>query len=184
MKSFDWQAARSALLQVSALEISDFLQSDRAVGVYGIGYFCHNSYGNVLLVANTDEYHDKSYREFVQRWGPYEEDHYRWEIGNWCFPAGIASKGPGQVSEQYSSGWAPYEKVIDGAMGDDDSPGLRLRDFCVETLRQLIRDGVFQDSIPHLGFTVMDVDDPDERGFLTKLEFDRFLGGSSHATRL
>jgi hypothetical protein len=174
MSGFDWGTAKSTLLRISALEIAEFLRSDRFDGVYGFGYFCHNSYGSVLLTANTTDHHEQSYHDFVSKFGRYDKDHFKWDIGNWKYPAGIG-QGPGQQSDQYQRGWRPFAGAIDAAMASEASPGLELRGFCIAVLRQLLHDGVFQKRTQSLGFTVMDVDDREEEGYLTKLEFDSYL---------
>jgi hypothetical protein len=180
MYIFDWQTAKETLLSISFSEIEAFLASPRTRHVYGIGYFCHNSYGHVLLVANSTDYHERAFRDFCQKYGLCDEDEFKWQIGNWEYPAGIA-EGCGQQSKQYTEGWRPYREKIEAALTADidNHPGGFLREACSEVLRKLIRNGAFRSASQPLGFTVMDVDDLSCQGLRTKLEFDTFLCESS-----
>ena len=176
MSAFPWHDAKQTLLRISQPEIRTFLQSDRSRGLYGIGYFCHNSYGDVLIVANTTDFHRDSFRGYVEEFGPCHEDEFKWDIGNWQYPAGIAN-GPGQQSPDYQSSWEPFRKTIDQPTvnGAVDHPGAQLRNLCCDVLQSLITKGIFDAYLPNLGFTVMDVDDPGTAGPATKMDFDSFV---------
>jgi hypothetical protein len=176
MSQFPWHDAKQTLLRISQSEIQSFLQTARSRNIYGIGYFCHNSYGDVLLVANTTDYHKDSFRRYVERFGPCDEDDFRWDIGNWQYPAGIAT-GPGQQSFDYQSSWEPFRRAIDQTTTDEtvDHRGALLRNLCLDVLQSLITKGIFDRYLPNLGFTVMDVDDPGTAGLETKKSFDSFV---------
>ena len=175
MPPFPWHDAKQTLLRISRAELQSFFQSDRSQDVYGVGFFCHNSYGDVLLVANTADYHRASFQGYVEQFGICNEIEYKWNIGNWQYPAGIAA-GPNQQSPEYSRSWAPYQKIIDEMTMSEavDHAGDQLRNLCCEVLQSLISEGLFDARLPHLGFTVMDVDDPDSVGPETMKRFDEY----------
>ncbi len=44
-----------------------------------------------MLVANGHRYFASSLRDYTERWGSTDDEEFRWNIGNWEHPGGLAS---------------------------------------------------------------------------------------------
>lgn len=88
---FDSAVAEDGLLRISKDQVGRFLDRAEQEHLYGFGFFCDGYDGTVLLAANTEQYHQKSLRDFEARFGPTDPEVFRWDIGNWKYPGGLFS---------------------------------------------------------------------------------------------
>src|SRR5437667_7730391 len=99
--------ARSDFIELSKEYLNQFRQSSGS-DFYGVGFFCDAYSGDVLVVANSEDYHREA---FGRHSGTSSEDRFRWEIGNWNYPAGLF---PSSSAEQraFEEKWAKIKKRL------------------------------------------------------------------------
>ena len=137
---FDRAAAEDALHRISKRHVSQFLNGPDGCDTYGFGFFCDAYDGTVCLVANTQQYHLTSLRNFGAQFGPVDRDLFRWDIGNWKYPAGLFSSSSAEQREFYET-WKECQVALSQIENDDNQE--RLEDICFKVLRRLIHEGAF-----------------------------------------
>jgi hypothetical protein len=90
MNEFDWAGAEEALNRLSKEQFARFLERVDRCDLYGLGFFCDPIEG-VMPAANTRSFHAACFREYVEGGGRTDEETFRWDTGNWQYPAGLAS---------------------------------------------------------------------------------------------
>ena len=149
---FDRVAAEDGLFRTSKRQIDRFLAEGEQDGLYGFGFFCDAFDETVLLVANTEQFHLTSIRSFEAEFGPTDPEIFRWDIGNWKYPAGLF---PPVTAEQNLFEVLRKESLeplseVDG----DDKQGM-LEEICFNVLRRLIRGRTFSPVSTLRGVTVL-----------------------------
>jgi hypothetical protein len=92
-----------ALLALSLPHIRLFIDKYGS-GFYGFGFFCDASNGLVYLVANSEEFHQESFNNMLSLMNTANEDQFKWDIGNWQFPAGLFPSASAE-QRQFERGW-------------------------------------------------------------------------------
>ena len=171
---FDWTEAEEALYRISKDQFTGFLRRADTGDVYGLGFFCDPIEG-VMPVANTRSFHDAGFRQYVEQGGTTDEETFRWDIGNWEFPAGLAASTEEQIGFD-----AQWERIWGrlGKPADDRTSGL-LEDLCIRVLRRLTGEGVFSEARNIEGFIVLGPDDRGEDVLKKKSMLDDLLGRPS-----
>lgn len=147
----DWAAAAEALFELSRSQVARFLGAAPKGRIYGFGFFCDSYAGIVYLVANTSEYHCRSLHDYTAKFGPIEEELFKWDIGNWQYPGGLfPSASPDQ--REFDSEWEKHGQLIAGL--HDDSAQPRLEEICAAVLDRLVCAGAFEE-IPNLEATIV-----------------------------
>jgi hypothetical protein len=167
---FDWKAAEEILYAISKEQVARFLGRIDCDDLYGLGYFCDLNEG-VMLVAGTRRHLTASLREHVERFGPTDEETFRWDVGNWEYPAGLALSTEEQM--EYDAAWERIGRPL-AETGDDRDPG-HLEDLCVRVLRRLCNEGAFAAARRLEGFMVLGPDDSPEAVLLKKRHLDMVL---------
>jgi hypothetical protein len=168
---FDREAAERVLYTISKVQFTRFLSHVDCDDLYGLGYFCDPLEG-VMLVANTRSSHDAGLREFIERFGPTDEEAYRWDIGNWKYPGGLAVSSTEEQME-FDAAWEGLGRPISGAGDEDDQECLEV--LCIRVLTRLCDDGVFWAARNLEGFVVLGPDDSDLDVLVKKRHLDRVL---------
>jgi hypothetical protein len=168
---FDWEAAEHVLYTISKLQVMRFLGHADCDDLYGLGYFCDPIEG-VMLVANTRSSHDAGLREFIERFGPTDEETYRWDIGNWEYPGGLAVSSTEEQME-FDAAWEALGRPTSGAGDKPDQE--RLEGLCIRVLMRLRDDGVFSAARDLEGFVVLGPDDSDGDVLVKKRRLDEVL---------
>jgi hypothetical protein len=169
---FDWTAAENLLFHISTRQVAQFLAGPDKDDVYGFGFFCDALTG-VCFVANTEPFHLASLRDFESRFGPTEPEIFRWEIGNWKYPAGLfPSSNPEQ--REFDDGWRENRKTL--AAIAENATQTMLEKVCVNVLRRLTQDGAFSAAPGIKGFMVPSPDDPREVVMAKKKLLDTLIG--------
>ena len=122
--------------------------------VYGVGFFCDISVGDALCVANTEQYYQSSLRAFEAQFGAANADQFRWDIGNWKYPAGL----PSVSSEDFHADWRPYQESLRELA--DDQAQQKLEQMCGSVLERLCDEGIFSGARGLEGFNILGPDDP------------------------
>jgi hypothetical protein len=135
---FDWEAAEEILYAISKEQVARFLGRADPGDLYALGYFCDPIEG-VMLVANTRRHLIASLREYMERFGPTDEETLRWDIGNWEYPAGLASSTEEQM--KFDATWGKLGRPTLGSGNARDQAALE--DLCVRVLRRLCKEGAF-----------------------------------------
>jgi hypothetical protein len=153
---FDWASAGDRLYRISKKQVVQFLNGPDKGDVYGFGFFCDAYDGTVYLVANTEQHHLSSLRDFEARFGPTDPEIFRWDIGNWKYPGGLF---PSSSTEQheFDEAWKVYQELL-SQIGNDDKQGM-LEDICMAVLRRLIHEGAFSTAPGLKGFAILGSDD-------------------------
>jgi hypothetical protein len=169
---FDWAAAEDGLHRISKKQVVHFLNGAEQDNVYGFGFFCDGYDGTVLLVANTEQYHLSSLRDFEARFGPTDPEVFRWDIGNWKYPAGLF---PSSSVEQrgFDTAWNEYREPLSEI--ENDKKQEMLEDLCSGVLMRLFNEGVFSTDSSLMGFTVLGPDDGQEIVLEKKKRFNGLL---------
>jgi hypothetical protein len=167
---FNWAEAEEALYRISKDQFTGFLRRADTGDLYGLGFFCDPIEG-VMPVANTRSCHDAGFRQYVEQGGTTDEETFRWDIGNWEFPAGLAASTEEQMEfdAHWERIWSRFTEPK-----DDRTPGL-LEDLCIRVLRRLIDEGVFWDARGIEGFSVLGPDDRAEDVLAKKARLDDLL---------
>ncbi len=171
---FDWSEAEEALYRMSRDQFAGFLRRADRGDLYGLGFFCDPIEG-VMPVANTRSFHDASFRRYVERGGTTDEETFRWDIGNWEFPAGLAASTEEQMEfdARWERSWRWHKEP------DDDRTSSLLEDRCVKVLIRLKDEGVFAEARNIQGFIVLCPDDRGEDVLKKKSMLDDLLGRPS-----
>ncbi len=149
---FDWAAAEDRLHRISKKQVVHFLNGAEQDNVYGFGFFCDGYDGTVLLVANTEQYHLSSLRDFEARFGPTDPEVFRWDIGNWKYPAGLFPSSSAEQNE-FEDAWKEYREPL-SQIDNDDKQGM-LEDVCFKVLRRLIQGRAFSDTPSVRGIMIL-----------------------------
>jgi hypothetical protein len=168
---FDWEAAEQVLYAISKAQLTRFLGHVDCDDLYGLGYFCDPIEG-VMLVANTRTSHDAGLLEFIGRFGPTDEETYRWDIGNWEYPAGLEVSSAEEQME-FDSAWQGLGRPITSAGDELDQE--RLEGLCIRVLTRLREDGAFSAARNLEGFVVLGPDDSDGDVLVKKRRLDQVL---------
>jgi len=168
---FDWEATEHVRYTISKVQVTRFLGHADCDDLYGLGYFCDPIEG-VMLVANTRPSHDAGFRACIERFGPADEETYRWDIGNWQYPGGLAvSSTEEQIG--FDAAWAELGRPISGAGDELDQE--RLEELGIRVLTRLRNDGVFLAAKNLKGFVVLGPDDSIVDVLVKKSRLDRIL---------
>jgi hypothetical protein len=149
---FDWADAEDGLHRISKKQVVQFLNESEKGDVYGFGFFCDAYDGTVLLVASTEQYHLSSLRDFEARFGPTDPEVFKWDIGNWKYPAGLFPSSSAEQSE-FDVAWKEYQELL-SQIENDDKQGM-LEDVCFKVLRRLIHEGAFSTALSVKGVTIL-----------------------------
>lgn len=168
---FDWKAAEEVLDVISKEQLVRFLDGVDCDDIYGLGYFCDLLEG-VMLVANGRRSFAESLGECGWRSGSTDYEVFRWDIGNWEYPAGVALSST-EEQIQFDEAWENLGSPRSG--DDDDRDQKRLEELCIKVLRRLIDDNAFA-AADHLeGFMILGPDDLPEDVLSKKKRLDALL---------
>jgi hypothetical protein len=167
---FDWADAEEALYRISKDQFTGFLRRTDRGDLYGLGFFCDPIEG-VMPVANSRSFHDASFRQYVERGGTTDEGTFKWDIGNWEYPAGLASSTEEQM--EFNARWEGFRGLL--SQSDDDRTQEMLEDHCIRVLRRLCDEGVFSDARDIEGLIVLGPDDRAEDVLAKKGRLDGIL---------
>lgn len=114
-----------------------------------------------MLVANGHRYFTASLREYTEQWGSTDEEHFRWSIGEWEYPGGLAPSSSEEQME-FDAAWTNLGRPTSGAYedGGDDRDQEQLEELCIRVLRRLIAEKVFAPVRRLEGFMILGADDP------------------------
>lgn len=171
---FNWAEAEEALYRISKDQFTGFLRRADTGDLYGLGFFCDPIEG-VMPVANSRSFHDAGFRRYVEQGGTTDEETFRWDIGSWEFPAGLAASTEEQM--EFDVRWERLWRRL-GEPEDDRTPGL-LEGLCIRVLRRLTGEGVFSEARDIEGFIVLGPDDRAEDVLKKKGRLDDRLGRPS-----
>ena len=151
----DWEAAEAVLLRAAREQLADFLDEFDRDDLYGLGFFA-SSYEGVALVAAGRRAMDEQLRSYRAQFGPPDDEFaFRWDIGNWQFPAGLEY---GQ--QEFDAAWAEFAEALKDDCDDANEP--LLIGLCERVLARLAAEGTFA-TVPDLeGLIVLGPDDPSE----------------------
>lgn len=179
----NWIEAKETLLVLARLQLATFLESEEREDVYGIGFFCDSYQGSVCLVANTNSFHSRKFHEYIAEFGSGEghedETTFRWDIGNWKYPAGL-------VPDAFNAGWEKFEAALKDATfagAGDDQDQERLESLAAAILACLVDEGAFAHAPALEGFNVLGPDDPQQSVLVKKSKFDTLVGSTRSATK-
>jgi hypothetical protein len=167
---FDWGAAEEVLFTTSKDQVARFLGRVDCDDLYGLGYFCDPIEG-VMLVANTRRFLATTLGEYVERFGPTDEETFRWDIGNWEYPAGLALSAEEQM--EFDATWEKLGRPISDLGDEPDQEALE--GLCARVLERLWDEGVFWAAQRLEGFVVLGPDDRREDVLVKKRHLDRVL---------
>jgi hypothetical protein len=167
---FDWEAAEEVLYAISKEQVVRFLGGVNCDDLYGLGYFCDPIEG-VMLAANTRRHLAASLREYAERFGPADEESFRWDIGNWEYPAGLAFSAEEQM--EFDAAWERLGRPI--SVSEDDRDQEPLEELCIRVLGRLCGEGVFSAARQLEGFVVLGSDDSPEDVLVKKRHLDNVL---------
>src|ERR1700733_8150913 len=124
---FEWAAAVDRLHCISKEQVVTFLAGPGRNDVYGLGFFCDAFNGSVYLVANTEQHHQSSLRDFEERFGETDHALFRWNVGNWKYPGGLF---PSSSAEQqvFDTAWEEYEEPL--SQIESEEKQAMLEDVC------------------------------------------------------
>ena len=155
----DWSAAKETLYRISKKHLRQFLAGQVVKEFYGFGFFCDAYQGSVYLVANSLEYHHRTFKDFITQYGTTDEQTFKWDIGNWEFPGGLfRSSSPEQM--EFDSAWNPIRQSLEQMDGDGKQDVLE--DVCIGVLERLIQEDTFSPAVDVQGFIVLGPDDRSE----------------------
>lgn len=169
---FDWAAVEDGLHRISKKQVGQFLNRAEQDDVYGFGFFCDGYDRAVLLVANTEQYHQNSLRDFEARFGPTDPEVFRWDIGNWKYPAGLFPSSSVEQRE-FDTAWNEYQEPLSEI--ENDKKQEILEDLCSGVLMKLFNEGAFSTASSLMCFTVLSPDDGQEIVLEKKKRFDGLL---------
>jgi hypothetical protein len=169
---FDRTAAIDRLHQLSKEQIARFLAGPDKDDVYGIGFFCHAFWGEVCLVANTEQYHQTSLRDYELRFGQTDPEAFRWSIGNWKYPAGLFASSS-MEQEPFDTPWEEFREPLSQIESDDNQE--LLEEACIDVLMRLFKEGAFLSAPRLIGLTVLGPDDGEELAIEKKKCLDKLL---------
>ncbi|MBP3956059.1 DUF4303 domain-containing protein [Gemmata sp. G18] len=149
---FDRVAAEDRLYCISKKQIAQFLNGVEQDNVYGFGFFCDGYDGTVLLVANTEQYHLSNFLEYEARFGATDSEFFRWDVGNWKYPAGLFSSSSTEQSE-FEDAWKEHREPL--SQTENEAKQEILEDICFKVLKRLVQERTFS-GIPGVkGVTVL-----------------------------
>jgi hypothetical protein len=148
----DWAAAEDGLHRISKKQVVQFLNGAEQDNVYGFGFFCDGYDGTVLLVANTEQYHLSSLCDFEARFGPTDPEVFRWDIGNWKYPAGLFPSSSVEQNE-FEDAWKESQEPL--SQIDNDDKQEILEDVCFKVLERLIQGRAFSDTTSVKGVMIL-----------------------------
>jgi Uncharacterised protein family UPF0047 len=150
---FDWAAAEDRLHCIAKKHVGQFLNGAEQSDVYGFGFFCDAYNGTALLVANTEQYYLSSLRDFEARFGPANAEVFKWDIGNWEYPAGLFPSSSAEQDEFEDAWKKEYQEPLSQIENDDKQS--MLEEVCFKVLRRLIQARVFS-AVPSVkGVTIL-----------------------------
>lgn len=137
---FDWTAATACLTRISMILVGRFQVLPEAGDVYGMGFFCDASHGDVSLVANTEQYRQSGLRKSRADRRTTNPKVFRWDTGNWKYPGGLfPSRSPEQT--EFDAAWERYREPLSRI--DHNTTQERLEEVCVDVLLQLFQERAF-----------------------------------------
>lgn len=149
---FGWAAATACLTRISRILVGRFLVLPEAGDVYGMGFFCDASHGNVSLVANTEQHHPSGLRKSRADRRTTNPKVFRWDTGNWKYPVGFfPSRSPEQT--EFDAAREEYREPL--SQIDHNMTQERLEEVCVDVLLQLFKEGAFGAATSLKGFIVL-----------------------------
>jgi Domain of unknown function (DUF4303) len=169
---FDWPAAVDLLHRISKEQVVRFLAGPDKDDVYGAGLFCDAYDGSVYLVANTEQYHRTSLRDFEARFGETDPEVFRWDIGNWKYPGGLFPSSSA-AQQAFDTAWGEYRQAL-SEIESDHKQGI-LEDACAEVVKRLFKEGTFSTAPFLKGFTVLGPDAGQEDVLEKKKRLDSLL---------
>lgn len=179
----NWIEAEETLLLLARRQLATFRQSDEREDVYGFGFFCDSYQGSVCLVANTNSFHHRAFQEYIAEFGSREghedETTFRWDIGNWKYPAGLVADG-------FNAGWEKFETALKDATfagAGDDQDQERLERMAATILACLVEEGAFAHACTLEGFIILGPDDPRQSVLVKKSKFDNLVSSTRSATK-
>jgi len=149
---FDWAAATACLTRISRIQVGRFLVLPEADDVYGMGFFCNASHGNVSLVANTEQHHQRGLRQSRADRRTTNPKVFRWDTGNWKYPGGLFPSRSAEQTE-FDAAWKEYRELLSRI--DHNMTQERLEEVCVDVLLQLFQEGAFVAGTSLKGFIVL-----------------------------
>lgn len=158
----DWEAAEDALVTIARNQILAFQDEVDCSDLYGLGFFADLLEG-LQLVANFRDHHESNLLAYQAEWGPTDADVYRWEIGNWQYPAGLDVD-----NETFDAVWEPFREPLMEAVTAAESQAFEdrcvehLENLCIRVLDRLESESVFAGLAALEGLTVLGHDDPAE----------------------
>jgi hypothetical protein len=167
----DWLSVKGTLYIYMKKQFAALLGGPEKDEVYGVGFFCDSSVGDVLAVANTEAYYEKSLQRFEEQFGPTDADQFRWDIGGWKYPAGLPWLGT--LGGEFDAAWCPYRESL-RQLEEEEIQG-QLEDACREVLGRLVDDGVFANAANLRGFAILGPDDPGSAVLEKKEHLDYLL---------
>jgi hypothetical protein len=169
---FDWDHAEEVLYAISKDHLTRFLGQQGRDDIYGLGFFCDLIEG-VMLVANTRACHDSSFQESKNWSEKPNEALFRWDIGNWEYPAGLF---PSDSEEQAEFDRVWKEVGVPVAYSDEDERTQRLLEaLCGKVFKRLAEAGVLTPARGLEGLVVLGPDDEDKAILTKKKRLDPIL---------
>lgn len=160
MPAVDWTAATDALTAAARDQFGRFLAGPAAGRVYAVGLFFDPDAGDVFPVANTIDHHLREYRAYIEAGNPRDEPAFLWDSGQWEFPVGLFPSDSAAFLA-FDRAWGPHREAVAGS--DEPDRAERFAAACVEALRRLAAEGVFEPIENLMGFVVQSpADRPDE----------------------
>ena len=101
---------------------------------------------------------------------------FRWEIGNWEYPAGLFPSASLEQRE-YAMDWQEFEQSMAELALPDHQERLEL--LALKVLKRLIDEGVFSQATSLKGYTILGPDDTQALLLKKKSRVDRHLNAGN-----